>query len=75
MRNKKNTGKSFQDIVFTLERFWAKRGCLIFQPYDLEKGAGTFNPATFLRSLGPTPWAVAYVEPSRQQADPHREQE
>jgi glycyl-tRNA synthetase alpha chain len=69
MRNKKNTGKSFQDIVFTLERFWAKRGCLIFQPYDLEKGAGTFNPATFLRSLGPTPWAVAYVEPSRRPAD------
>jgi glycyl-tRNA synthetase alpha chain len=67
--NKKNTGKSFQDIVFTLERFWAKRGCLIFQPYDLEKGAGTFNPATFLRSLGPNPWAVAYVEPSRRPTD------
>ncbi len=69
MRNKKNTGKSFQDIIFTLERFWAKRGCLIFQPYDLEKGAGTFNPATFLRSLGPKPWAVAYVEPSRRPTD------
>lgn len=59
----------FQDIIFSLEKFWARRGCLIFQPYDLEKGAGTFNPATFLRSLGPEPWAAAYVEPSRRPTD------
>lgn len=59
----------FQDIVFALEKFWSKRGCLVFQPYDLEKGAGTFNPATFLRSLGPQPWAAAYVEPSRRPTD------
>jgi glycyl-tRNA synthetase alpha chain len=59
----------FQDIIFALERFWARRGCLVFQPYDLEKGAGTFNPATFLRSLGPEPWAAAYVEPSRRPTD------
>ena len=59
----------FQDIVFALEKFWSKRGCLVFQPYDLEKGAGTFNPATFLRSLGPKPWAAAYVEPSRRPTD------
>lgn len=59
----------FQDIIFSLEKFWAKRGCLIFQPYDLEKGAGTFNPSTFLRCLGPKPWAAAYVEPSRRPTD------
>jgi glycyl-tRNA synthetase alpha chain len=59
----------FQDLIFSLERFWAKRGCLVFQPYDLEKGAGTFNPATFLRSLGPKPWSAAYVEPSRRPTD------
>lgn len=59
----------FQEIIFALEKFWAKRGCLIFQPYDLEKGAGTFNPSTFLRCLGPDPWAVAYVEPSRRPTD------
>ncbi|MCB4791630.1 MAG: glycine--tRNA ligase subunit alpha [Elusimicrobia bacterium] len=60
---------TFQEIIMTLERFWAKQGCLIWQPYDLEKGAGTFNPATFLRCLGPEPWSVAYVEPSRRPAD------
>src|ERR1044071_313865 len=59
----------FQDIVFALEKFWSKQGCMVFQPYDLEKGAGTFNPATFLRSLGPEPWAAAYVEPSRRPTD------
>jgi len=60
---------TFQDIILTLEKFWAKKGCLIWQPYDVEKGAGTFNPATFLRCLGPKPWSVAYVEPSRRPAD------
>lgn len=59
----------FQEIIFALEKFWSKRGCLVFQPYDLEKGAGTFNPATFLRCLGPKPWAAAYVEPSRRPTD------
>lgn len=60
---------NFQEIIMTLQKFWAKKGCLIWQPYDLEKGAGTFNPATFLRSLGPQPWNAAYVEPSRRPAD------
>jgi glycyl-tRNA synthetase alpha chain len=60
---------TFQEIILVLEKFWSRQGCLIWQPYDLEKGAGTFNPATFLRCLGPDPWAVAYVEPSRRPAD------
>ena len=60
---------TFQEIIFALEKFWARHGCLIFQPWDLEKGAGTFNPATFLRCLGPRPWAAAYVEPSRRPTD------
>jgi len=60
---------TFQEIIFVLNRFWSKYGCLIWQPYDIEKGAGTFNPATFLRCLGPSPWKVAYVEPSRRPTD------
>jgi glycyl-tRNA synthetase alpha chain len=59
----------FQDIILKLQEFWAKKGCLIWQPYDLEVGAGTMNPATFLRVLGPRPWRVAYVEPSRRPQD------
>ncbi len=59
----------FQEIIFALQRFWDERGCVIQQPYDLEVGAGTFNPATFLRALGPEPWNVAYVEPSRRPTD------
>jgi glycyl-tRNA synthetase alpha chain len=59
----------FQDIILTLQNFWAKRGCLIVQPYNSEVGAGTYNPATFLRALGPEPWNVAYVEPSRRPTD------
>ena len=59
----------FQELIMTLERFWADRGCVIQQPYDLEVGAGTFNPATLLRALGPEPWSVAYVEPSRRPTD------
>jgi glycyl-tRNA synthetase alpha chain len=58
-----------QSIMINLQSYWASRGCLIWQPYDVEKGAGTMNPATFLRSLGPEPWSVAYVEPSRRPAD------
>lgn len=63
------TKMNFQEIIMKLHKYWAKEGCLIWQPYDLEKGAGTFNPATFLRTLGPKPWKVAYVEPSRRPTD------
>lgn len=59
----------FQDIILALQSFWAARGCLIVQPYNSEVGAGTYNPATFLRALGPEPWRVAFVEPSRRPAD------
>jgi glycyl-tRNA synthetase alpha chain len=59
----------FQDIVLTLQRYWGGQGCLLGYPYDIEKGAGTMNPNTFLRSLGPEPWNVAYVEPSRRPKD------
>lgn len=59
----------FQDIILALQDFWRQRGCLITQPYNSEVGAGTFNPATFLRALGPEPWNVGYVEPSRRPAD------
>ena len=59
----------FQDLILTLQSFWAQRGCLIVQPYNSEVGAGTYNPATFLRSLGPEPWNVAFVEPSRRPTD------
>jgi glycyl-tRNA synthetase alpha chain len=60
---------NFQDIIMALQKFWVKRGCLLWQPYDVEKGAGTFNPATFLRCLGPEPWSACYVEPSRRPTD------
>jgi len=60
---------TFQELILALERYWAERGCIIQQPYDIEVGAGTFNPATFLRVLGPEPWNVAYVEPSRRPTD------
>ncbi len=60
---------SFQEIIFKLETYWAQRGCIIDQPYDMEVGAGTFHPATFFRVLGPEPWKVAYVEPSRRPTD------
>ncbi|MBN1828829.1 MAG: glycine--tRNA ligase subunit alpha [Deltaproteobacteria bacterium] len=60
---------TFQELIFALESYWAAQGCIIQQPYDLEVGAGTFNPATFLRTLGPEPWNVAYVEPSRRPTD------
>ena len=60
---------SFQDMIFTLQQYWAKQGCAILQPYDIEVGAGTFHTATFLRSLGPEPWYAAYVQPSRRPKD------
>lgn len=59
----------FQDMILALNKFWGEQGCIIAQPYDMEKGAGTMNPATFLRALGPEPWNVAYVEPSRRPTD------
>jgi glycyl-tRNA synthetase alpha chain len=60
---------TFQEVVFALERYWAAHGCVIEQPYDLEMGAGTMHPATFLRALGPEPWRVGYVQPSRRPSD------
>jgi len=60
---------TFQDLILSLQRFWAERGCLIVQPYNSEVGAGTYNPSTFLRALGPEPWNVAFVEPSRRPTD------
>ncbi|MEK7699252.1 MAG: glycine--tRNA ligase subunit alpha [Planctomycetota bacterium] len=60
---------TFQEIILKLQNYWADYGCILWQPYDMEKGAGTFNPATFLRSLGPEPWKCAYVEPSRRPTD------
>ncbi|MBW2703645.1 MAG: glycine--tRNA ligase subunit alpha [Deltaproteobacteria bacterium] len=60
---------NFQQVILKLQAYWADYGCLIQQPYDMEKGAGTFHPATFLRCLGPEPWQVAYVEPCRRPND------
>ncbi|MDN4594810.1 glycine--tRNA ligase subunit alpha [Polycladomyces subterraneus] len=60
---------NFQEMILRLQSFWAEQGCVLVQPYDVEKGAGTMNPMTFLRALGPEPWNVAYVEPSRRPAD------
>ena len=65
----KNKVLSFQNLIFNLQKFWDKQGCIILQPYDLEVGAGTFHPATTLRSLGPKPWKAAYVQPSRRPTD------
>ena len=66
-----NTGKprSFQEIILRLQAYWASKGCAVMQPYDMEVGAGTFHPATTLRSLGSRPWAAAYVQPSRRPTD------
>lgn len=61
--------KTFQEIILSLQHYWAKRGCVLLQPYDIEVGAGTFHTATFLRSLGPEPWKAAYVQPSRRPKD------
>lgn len=60
---------NFQNMILTLQDYWSKQNCIIMQPYDTEKGAGTMNPNTFLKSLGPEPWKVCYVEPSRRPAD------
>ncbi len=72
MQKKKNrnlSGSSFQEIIMSLQKYWGKYGCILLQPYDLEVGAGTFHPATTLRSLGPKPWKAAYVQPSRRPTD------
>lgn len=60
---------NFQDMILTLQRFWAEQGCVLMQPYDMEVGAGTFHEATFLRAIGPEPWNAAYVQPSRRPTD------
>src|SRR5690348_7059435 len=65
----KARGLTFQDLVFKLEQYWASRDCILQQPYDVEVGAGTMHPETFLRVLGPTPYRVVYVQPSRRPAD------
>ena len=61
--------QTFQDTILNLQKYWSKQGCVILQPYDMEIGAGTFHPATTLRSLGPQPWKAAYVQPSRRPTD------
>ena len=66
---KDKSSLSFQEIIMCLQKYWGKYGCVILQPYDLEVGAGTFHPATTLRSLGPKPWKAAYVQPSRRPTD------
>ena len=66
---KKPKFQTFQDTIINLQKFWSKNGCVILQPYDMEVGAGTFHPATTLRSLGPKPWKAAYVQPSRRPTD------
>jgi glycyl-tRNA synthetase alpha chain len=63
------SGRSFQELILKLQTYWAARGCVILQPYDVEMGAGTFHPATSLRALGPAPWRAAYVQPSRRPTD------
>lgn len=60
---------TFQGLIFALQQFWAKQGCVIMQPYDMEMGAGTFHPATYIRAIGPEPWNAAYVQPSRRPTD------
>jgi glycyl-tRNA synthetase alpha chain len=63
------TVQTFQGLILTLQRFWAEHGCVLMQPYDMEMGAGTFHPATFIRAIGPEPWNAAYVQPSRRPTD------
>jgi glycyl-tRNA synthetase alpha chain len=61
--------RTFQELIFALQKYWSDQGCVILQPYDMEMGAGTFHTATFLRSIGPEPWSAAYVQPSRRPTD------
>jgi glycyl-tRNA synthetase alpha chain len=69
LRGKDRTMPTFQEILLTLQNYWARQGCALLQPYDIEVGAGTFHTATFLRALGPEPWNAAYVQPSRRPKD------
>jgi len=64
-----NRAPSFQDLILSLQHYWARQGCVLLQPYDMEMGAGTLHPATTLRALGPRPWRAAYVQPSRRPSD------
>ena len=63
------TPATFQDLILALQTYWARQGCVLQQPYDMEMGAGTFHPATFLRAIGPEPWSAAYVQPCRRPTD------
>lgn len=65
----KNDGATFQGLILSLQNYWAAQGCVLMQPYDMEMGAGTFHPSTFLRSIGPEPWNSAYVQPCRRPTD------
>ena len=69
LANKLDPPKTFQDLIFALQRYWAAQGCVLLQPYDMEMGAGTFHTATLLRAVGPEPWNAAYVQPSRRPTD------
>ena len=69
LKKPKQQIQTFQDTILNLQKFWSKKGCIVLQPYDMEVGAGTFHPATTLRSLGPKPWKAAYVQPSRRPTD------
>ena len=69
MQEQTSRGATFQGLILALQEYWARQGCVILQPYDMEVGAGTFHPATFLRSIGPEPWSAAYVQPSRRPTD------
>ena len=68
----KPKGLTFQDLLLRLEEYWTRRDCILQQPYDIEVGAGTMHPETFLRVLGPAPYRVVYVQPSRRPAEAHR---
>ena len=61
--------KTFQGLILALDEYWAGQGCVLLQPYDMEVGAGTFHPDTFLRAIGPEPWAAAHAQPSRRPSD------
>ena len=65
----KNNARTFQGLILALQNYWSRQGCVLLQPYDMEVGAGTFHPATFLRAIGPEPWRTAYVQPSRRPTD------
>ena len=69
MNESPQSPKTFQGLIFELQQFWNQLGCVLVQPYDMEMGAGTFHPATFLRAIGPEPWRAAYVQPSRRPSD------